>query len=140
MNFKIFTIRTASGILSGLKLSRTADKEVKDGLLDNYLAVRKVMKGVEEDKMEYVKKFQEDWKEERDAIRKLQDEKKPVEGFEDYFKAADEANLVLQKMDEAEIEVAIKSVSLDKFVASVTEEEINYEQIAILVDGGVLEE
>lgn len=137
---KCFEIKTIASILSGLKLNRISDNEVKNALLANYLAVRKVAKGIEEDKIEYVKKFQEDWKEERDAIRKLQDEKKPVEGFEDYFKAADEANLVLQKMDEAEIEVAIKSVSLDKFVASVTEEEINYEQIAILVDGGILEE
>ena len=137
---KCFEIKTIASILSGLKMNRISDNEVKNALLANYLAVRKVSKGIEEDKIEYVKKFQEDWKEERDAIRKLQDEKKPVEGFEDYFKAADEANLVLQKMDEAEIEVAIKSVSLDKFVASVTEEEINYEQIAILVDGDILEE
>ena len=137
---KCFEIKAIASILSGLKLNRISDNEVKNALLTNYLAIRKVAKGIEEDKIEYVKKFQEDWKEERNAIRKLQDEKKPVEGFEDYFKAADEANLVLQKMDEAEIEVAIKSVSLDKFVASVSEEEINLEQIATLVDGGILEE
>ena len=91
-------------------------------------------------KMEYIKKFQEDWKEERDAIRKLQDEKKHVEGFEEYFNAVNEANLVLQKMDEAEIEVPVKPVNLDKFVSSVSEEEINLEQIATLVEGGILEE
>ena len=137
---KCFEIKAITGILSGLKLSRIADKEVKDGLLDNYLAVRKVMKGVEEDKVEYVKKFQEDWKEERDAIRKLQSEKKPVEGFEDYFKAAEEAEFVLRKMDETELEVSLNPVKMDKFVAAVSEEEISLEQIAILLDGGILEE
>ena len=137
---KCFEIKAIASILSGLKLNRISDNEVKNALLANYLAVRKVAKGIEEDKMEYVKKFQEDWKEEREIIRKLQAEKKSVDGFDDYFKAVDEANLVLQKMDEAEIEVSIKPVSLDKFVAAVSEEEINYEQVAILVDGGVLEE
>ena len=86
------------------------------------------------------KKFQEDWKEERDAIRKLQSEKKPVEGFEDYFKAAEEAEFVLRKMDETELEVSLNPVKMDKFVAAVSEEEISFEQIAILLDGGILEE
>lgn len=137
---KCFEIKAIAGILSGLKLNRISDKEVKNGLLSNYLSVRKVAKGIEEDKIEYIKKFQEDWKEEREDIKKLQQEKKPVEGFDEYFKAVDEANLVLQKMDEAEIEVPIKPVNLDKFVSSVSEEEINLEQIAILVDCGILEE
>lgn len=137
---KCFEIRAIVGILSGLKLNRISDKEVKNALMVNYLAVRKVSKGIEEDKIEYIKKFQEDWKEERDAVFALQREKKPIEGHDDYLKAVDEANLVLQKMDEAEIEVSIKPVNLDKFVASVSEEEINLEQIAILVDGGILEE
>ena len=137
---KCFEIKAIASILSGLKLNRISDKEVKNGLLSNYLSVRKVAKGIEEDKMEYIKKFQEDWKEERDAIRKLQDEKKHVEGFEEYFNAVNEANLVLQKMDEAEIEVPVKPVNLDKFVSSVSEEEINLEQIATLVEGGILEE
>lgn len=140
MKLPVFTIKAVVGILSGLKLNRISDKEVKNALMVNYLAVRKVSKGIEEDKMEYIKKFQEDWKEEREDIKKLQQEKKQVEGFDEYFKAVDEANLVLQKMDEAEIEASIKPVNIDKFIAAVSEEEINYEQVAILVDGGILEE
>ena len=140
MNFKIFAIKTVSGILSCLKLNRISDKEVKNNLLTDYLALRKVIKSTEEDKREFVEKFQEDWKDELLAVRKLRLEKQPVEGYDEYLKAEAEGNLILQKMDETEVEVSINPVKIDKFVASVSEEEINFEQIAVLLDNGILEE
>lgn len=140
MNLSFLNIRNLVGILSCLKLNRISDKEVKNNLLTDYLALRKVVKSVEEDKREFVEKFQEDWKDELLAVRKLRLEKQPVEGYDEYLKAESEGNLILQKMDEAEVEVSINQVKIDKFVASISEEEINFEQIAVLLDNGILEE
>ena len=137
---KYFEIKALVDILAGIKLCKIPDSDVKGGILMNYLALRKIVKDVEADKQELVMKFQEDWQEERNAVIELRKKKQPVEGHDDYLKAVDETNLILQKMDETEMEVSIKPVNMDKFVASVPGEEINLEQIAILVDCGVLEE
>lgn len=137
---KYFEIKALVDILAGIKLCKIPDSDVKSGILMNYLALRKIVKDVEADKQELAMKFQEDWKEERDAVFALRREKKPIEGHDDYLKAVDETNLILQKMDETEMEVSIKPVNMDKFVASIPGEEINLEQIAILVDCGILEE
>lgn len=137
---KYFEIKAIVDILAGIKLCKISDSDVKGGILMNYLALRKIVKDVEADKQELVMKFQEDWQEERNAVIELRKKKQPVEGHDDYLKAVDETNLILQKMDETEMEVSIKPVKMDKFVASVPGEEINLEQIAILVDCGILEE
>ena len=137
---KYFEIKALVDILAGIKLCKIPDSDVKGGILMNYLALRKIVKDVEADKQELVMKFQEDWKEERNAVIELRKKKQPVEGHDDYLKAVDETNLILQKMDETEMEASIKPVKMDKFVTSIPGEEINLEQIAILVDCGILEE
>jgi len=137
---KYFEIKTLVDILAGIKLCKISDSDIKSGILMSYLALRKIVKDVEADKQELVMKFQEDWKEERNAVIELRKKKQPVEGHDDYLKAVDETNLILQKIDETEMEASIKPVEMDKFVASIPGEEINLEQIAILVDCGVLEE
>ena len=137
---KYFEIKTLVDILAGIKLCKIPDSDVKGGILMNYLALRKIVKDVEADKQELAMKFQEDWEEDRNAVIELRKKKQPVEGHDDYLKAVDETNLILQKMDETEMEVSIKPVKMDKFVASIPGEEINLEQIAILVDCGILEE
>lgn len=137
---KYFEIKALVDILAGIKLCKIPDSDVKGGILMNYLALRKIVKDVEADKQELVMKFQEDWKEERNAVIELRKKKQPIEGHDDYLKAVDETNLILEKMDETEMEASIKSVKMDKFVASIPGEEINLEQIAILVDCGILEE
>ena len=137
---KYFEIKTLVDILAGIKLCKISNSDIKSGILMSYLALRKIVKDVEADKQELVMKFQEDWKEERNAVIELRKKKQPVEGHDDYLKAVDETNLILQKMDETEMEASIKPVKMDKFVASIPGEEINLEQIAILVDCGILEE
>lgn len=137
---KYFEIKALVDILAGIKLCKISDSDIKSCILMNYLALRKIVKDVEADKQELAMKFQEDWKEERDAVIELRKKKQPIEGHDDYLKAVDETNLILQKMDETEMEVSIKPVNMDKFVASIPGEEINLEQIAILVDCGILEE
>lgn len=137
---KYFEIKALVDILAGIKLCKILDSDIKNGILMSYLALRKIVKDVEADKQELVMKFQEDWKEERDAVFLLRKEKKPIEGHDDYLDAVNETNLILHKMDETEIDVSIKPVKMDKFVVSIPGEEINLEQIAILLDGGILEE
>ena len=137
---KYFEIKAIVDILAGIKLCKIPDSDIKNGILMSYLALRKIVKDVEADKQELVMKFQEDWKEERNAVIELRKKKQPVEGHDDYLKAIDETNLILQKMDETKMEVSIEPVKMDKFVASIPGEEINLEQIAILVDCGILEE
>lgn len=137
---KYFEIKNIVDILAGIKLCKISDSDINSGILMSYLALRKIVKDVEADKQELVMKFQNDWEEERDAVFALRREKKPIEGHDDYLKAVGETNLILQKMDETEMEVSIKPVKMDKFVASIPGEEINLEQIATLVDGGILEE
>jgi hypothetical protein len=137
---KLAVVYTVTGILSGIKINKISDKEVKNSLLADYLALRKIVKSVNEDKQELIDKFQSDWKDEISAVRELRSKKEPVEGHDEYLKAEAEANLILHKMDEVDAEVTIQPIKVDEFVASVSEEELAFEQVAILLDNGILEE
>ena len=133
------TIVGLAGILGGIKINRIEDKEAKAVLLKDYLAIRKAAKEAEADREEIVRKFQEDWMAEIPAIEKFRKENKPVLGHLDYLDAEKDANKAISDIFSTEVDIDIKPVPTDDFVASCGDEELSLEQIAFLSECGLLE-
>lgn len=137
---KSSVVNTLAGILAGMKLNRIMDKDVKSALLADYLVLRKQFKSWQADQQELINKFQEDWRDDMVAVRALRKENKPVEGYDEYLSAEADANAALQELMDSEVEVEIRPVKLDKFLASISEEDLNFEQVAFMAENGLIEE
>ena len=135
----IATINMLVSILGGMKLNKITDKVVKATLVNDYLHLRKFVKETEADRQELVNKFQDDWKEELDAVEAFRREGKPVEGHEAYLDAEKDANEALSALFAKEVEAEVKAVSMDAFLASCGAEELTMEQLAFLQENGIVE-
>lgn len=136
---KLADINVLVGILAGMKINRITDKKVKTALLNDYLRLRPHFKKANEDTGEIRKKFQEDWADELDAVQAFRDKRKPVVGHDAYLDAEKDANKAISDLFSAEVEVDIKSVPMDDFMASCGGEELTFEQIAFLQESGIIE-
>lgn len=114
-----------AGILAGLKLTGIKDKVVRTTLLNDYLALRRIAKELKEEQQELVDKFNQEW---GGADKEKNDE---------YRKALDDVTAMLKSLAEDETDVTLKPVDMDAFMVNV-KEELTFEQIAILQDGGLL--
>ena len=129
---------TVAEILAGIKINRIEDKEAKAVLLKEYLAIRKEAKEAFREKEEIIGKFQEDWADELKAVRSFREKGRPVIGHLDFLDAERDANKAISDTLGAEVELDIVPVSLEA-VAAVSDD-ITLEQIAYLVEQGILEE
>lgn len=136
---KLSVVNALVGILSGVKLNKISDREVKTTLINDYLHLRKFVKEAMDDKNEIANKFQSDWRDEFVAVETLRREGKPVIGHEAYLAAEADANKQVQELFNNEVEVAPKAVKMDAFLAACGGEELTLEQIALLQEGGIIE-
>ncbi len=134
----IATVNLAASILSGIKLNKIEDKKVKATLLRDYLALRKVAKGADDDKNEIIKKFQEDWSEELSEVEAFRRENKPVEGHKEYLDAERDANKAISEILAGEADVKLTPIKIE--AVNALSEDITLEQVAFLQEIGLIEE
>lgn len=126
MKLKLNIIDRIAGILLGIKLTNIEDEIVKNNLLRNFLAVRKYAKEFGDEQQELVAKFNEDMKDITDR------------NSTEYHRAVVDLNNAIGLAGQREVEVQITPVGLDAFMASVKDDTLTFEQIAILTDNGIL--
>lgn len=136
---RLSEVVTVAGILSGIKINKISDKEVKTTLINDYLHLRKFAKGADSDAEELRKKFRQDWAEELEEVSKLRRDGKPVVGHKEYLDAELDANKGIQDIYAADAPTAVKSVKMETFVSACGGEELTFEQIAILQENGIIE-
>lgn len=136
---KLSTVNAIAGILSGMKINRITDKKVKTALVNDYLHLRAFAKKAEEDHNELVRKFQSDWADELAAVQSLRSAGKPVVGHDAYIEAEKDANEAISALYSAEVDATPKAVKMDDFLAVCGAEELTFEQIALLQEGGIIE-
>ena len=137
MKLKLHIIDQIDGILAGVKINRMEDKGAKSALMQDYLALRKVLKPAKEDKDEIARKFQEDWKEELFAVERLIKANQPVIGHEGYIKAKSDAERAIQDLFGKEVDVTLTPVPFDALDR--VSDDLTLEQLAFLQESGVVE-
>ena len=143
MKLKLYIIDQIAGILAGVKINKVEDKAAKSALMQDYLALRKVLKAAQEDKDEIVRKFQEDWKDELAAVEAYRREKKPVVGHLDYLEAERDAKKAISDIFDREVEMELEKVpETPLFNPALWGENVTLEQIPgsieFLKDNGII--
>lgn len=136
MKLKLHIIDQIAGILAGVKINRMEDKSAKSALMQDYLAMRKVIKPAQEDKDEIARKFQEDWKEEFFTVERLIKAKQPVIGHEEYLKAKSDAERAIQDLFGKEVDVTLTPVPFDALDRVC--EDLTLDQVALLQENGIV--
>ena len=109
-------IDTIVNILSGIKINKISDKEVKTALVKDYLLLKKAVFKVAE----------------------LRSKKQPLTGHEKFLEAEADTIKMINEAFAEEIDVEITTFDLDVFIAAVGEEALTLETIAFLQDNGVI--
>lgn len=135
----IATVNMLVSILGGIKLNKILDKKVKTALVNDYLHLRKFVKEGEAERQDLVDKFQADWADELDDVETLRRAGKKVVGHDAYLDAEKDANKAISDIFVREVEVDIKPVAIDDFMASCAGEELTLEQLAFLQESGLVE-
>ena len=138
MIMKLSTIDKIAGILSGMKINKIIDKEVKNSLLKTFIEARKIVKDINAERLEIITKFQSDWMEEMKAVEDFRIKKVPVIGHQEYLEAERDANALLDSLLEKDADLNISSVTMDNFMSFCGSEDITFEQVAFLQDNGVI--
>ena len=138
LNMKLVDINTTAGILSGMKLNKIEDKRAKAALLKDYLALRKLAKDAMDDKNEIISKFKEDWKDELADVQAYRDKNEPVVGHDAYLEAERDANEAIQDILLREVDVELTKVDMTVFTGF--SDDITFEQIAFLLEVGLIDE
>lgn len=135
---KLSTANAVAGILSGMKINKILDKDVKTALVNDYLHLHRIVKRIDEDRKEIIEKFQKDWADELAEVEAFRKEGKPVEGHEEYLEAERDANKALADLFTEEVETSVKAVPMEAFLDALDEGELTLEQIAVLEEGGIV--
>lgn len=138
MIMKLYIINRIAGILAGVKINKMEDKAAKSALMQDYIALRKVLRSAQEDKDEIIRKFQGDWGEELAAVEKYRREKKPVVGHLDYLEAERDANKAIQDLFSREVDITLTPVSFEAFDG--VSDALTLEQAALLQEVGIIRE
>ena len=136
---KLATINMLVSILGGIKLNKILDKKVKATLVNDYLHLRKFVKEGEAERQDLVDKFQSDWADELASVEAFRRDGKKVVGHDAYLDAEKDANKAISDIFAREVEVDIKPVPMDDFMASCGAEELTIEQLAFLQESGLVE-
>ena len=137
---KLSTVKAVIEILSGIKINRITNKEIKTVLINDYLYLRKFVKGADEERRELLDKFKDDWKGEFDEVARLREQKQPVVGHDAFVEAERDTVKAIVDGFDRDVETTIKSVPLGDFITACDrEEELTLEQIDFLQEVGLLE-
>lgn len=134
---RLHVANAAAGILSGIRINRITDREVKAILVDDYLRLRRIVKDADEERRELVEKFQADWADELDAVESFRREDRPVVGHDAYLEAERDANRAIAAIFDREVDAGIRPVPMDSVLSSFADEELTLEQIAVLRESGI---
>lgn len=137
MKLAKFKIINIDNILAGSRINRIADKGVKDTLLKEYISLKKVSNAAIADKEELQRKFQQDWRDEMNAVIMLREARKQVVGYQDYLAAENDANKAISDILKVEVDIDIVPIPMDAILS--VSDDITLEQIALLQECGIIE-
>lgn len=137
MKLAKYKIINIDNILAGIRINRIADKEAKETLLKEYLSLKKVSNAAIADKEELQRKFQQDWRDEMNAVIGLREARKQVVGYQEYLAAENDANKAISDILKVEVDIDIAPIPMDAILS--VSDDITLEQIAFLQECGIIE-
>ena len=126
MKQNYYNLSAAGQLLAGINL--------KKELYLAFVKIRKAVLGYESERDEIVKKFQADYRDEIEAVKKLRDNKEEVVGHDDFLAGEKEANEAIQSLLGEERPINFGEVNEDALVEALCATELKAADAAFIQD------
>lgn len=137
---KKIDVQNAVNAFGRIPVNKVKNDQIRSTLIYDYRKLRKASREIEQERLDLVEKFREDFAEEMFDVQVLRESGRPVTDHDEFLRAEASMNRLLQKMFQEEVEedLELVKVSMDDFSKAVKDGDYTFEDVAAL-DGIVIE-
>lgn len=137
---KKIDVQNAVNAFGRIPVNKVKNDQIRSTLIHDYRKLRKASREIEQERLDLVEKFREDFAEEMFDVQVLRESGRPVTDHDEFLRAEASMNRLLQKMFQEEVEedLELVKVSMDDFSKAVKDGDYTFEDVAAL-DGIVIE-
>lgn len=137
---KKIDVQNAVNAFGRIPVNKVKNDQIRSTLIYDYRKLRKASREIEQERLDLVEKFREDFAEEMLDVQVLRESGRPVTDHDEFLRAEASMNRLLQKMFQEEVEedLELVKVGIDDFIKAVRDGDYTFEDVAAL-DGIVLE-
>ncbi len=137
---KKIDVQNAVNAFGRIPVNKVKNDQIRSTLIYDYRKLRKTSREIEQERLDLVEKFREDFAEEMLDVQVLRESGRPVTDHDEFLRAEASMNRLIQKMFQEEVEedLELVKVGIDDFIKAVRDGDYTFEDVAAL-DGIVLE-
>lgn len=137
---KKIDVQNAVNAFGRIPVNKVKNDQVRNTLIHDYRKLRKASREIEQDRLDLVEKFREDFADEMLDVQVLRESGRPVVDHDEFLRAEASMNRLIQKMFQEELaeDLELVKVSMDDFAKAVKDGDYTFEDVAAL-DGIVIE-
>ena len=137
---KKIDVQNAVNAFGRIPVNKVKNDQIRSTLIYDYRKLRKASREIEQERLDLVEKFREDFAEEMLDVQVLRESGRPVTDHDEFLRAEASMNRLIQKMFQEEVEenLELVKVGIDDFIKAVRDGDYTFEDVAAL-DGIVLE-
>ena len=137
---KKIDVQNAVNAFGRIPVNKVKNDQIRSTLIHDYRKLRKASREIEQERLDLVEKFREDFADEMLDVQVLRESGRPVVDHDEFLRAEASMNRLIQKMFQEEVEedLELVKVGIDDFIKAVRDGDYTFEDVAAL-DGIVLE-
>ena len=137
---KKIDVQNAVHAFGRIPVNKVKNDQIRSTLIHDYRKLRKASREIEQERLDLVEKFREDFADEMLDVQVLRESGRPVVDHDEFLRAEASMNRLIQKMFQEEVEedLELVKVGIDDFIKAVRDGDYTFEDVAAL-DGIVLE-
>lgn len=137
---KKIDIQNAVNAFGRIPVNKVKNDQIRSTLIHDYRKLRKASREIEQERLDLVEKFREDFADEMLDVQVLRESGRPVTDHDEFLRAEATMNRIIQKMFQEELaeDLELVKVSMDDFAKAVKDGDYTFEDVAAL-DGIVIE-
>lgn len=137
---KKIDVQNAVNAFGRIPVNKVKNDQIRSTLIHDYRKLRKASREIEQERLDLVEKFREDFADEMLDVQVLRESGRPVTDHDEFLRAEASMNRLIQKMFQEEVEedLELVKVSMDDFSKAVKDGDYTFEDVAAL-DGIVID-
>ena len=137
---KKIDVQNAVNAFGRIPVNKVKNDQIRSTLIHDYRKLRKASREIEQERLDLVEKFREDFADEMLDVQVLRESGRPVVDYDEFLRAEASMNRLIQKMFQEEVEedLELVKVSMDDFSKAVKDGDYTFEDVAAL-DGIVID-
>ena len=133
---KKIDVQNAVNAFGRIPVNKVKNDQIRSTLIHDYRKLRKASREIEQERLDLVEKFREDFADEMLDVQVLRESGRPVTDHDEFLRAEASMNRLIQKMFQEEVaeDLELVKVTMDDFAKAVKDGDYTFEDVAALDD------